>query len=125
MNTVTTSANFRRILAISLFAALASGAAVCSAAEGESLQTTVNYSDLNVSTAQGAGTLFSRIRFAAEKVCRPLNGDDLASKSHYHTCMNTAIKSAVAKVDQPALFAVYGAKTGTAKPIVLASSQGR
>jgi UrcA family protein len=124
MNT-TTSTQLRRVLAITVFSALASGTAVCSAADGDSLQTTVNYSDLNVSSAQGAGTLYSRIRAAAEKVCRPLDRDDLASKQLFHACVSSAISGAVGKVDQPALFSVYNAKTGTAKPIVLASSQGR
>jgi UrcA family protein len=125
MNTAITSSKFRRIFAITAFAALASGTAVCSAADGLALQTTVKYSDINVSSTQGAGTLYSRIRIAAEKVCRPLNRDDLASKTLFHNCMNHAIADAVAKVDQPALFAVYSAKTGSQKPIVLASSQGR
>jgi UrcA family protein len=124
MNT-TSPSKLRRVLTITVFSALTSGAALCSAADGDSLQTTVNYSDLNVSSAQGAGTLYSRIRAAAEKVCRPLDRDDLASKQLFHTCVSTAISGAVGKVDQPALFSVYNAKTGTAKPIVLASSQGR
>jgi len=124
MNT-RTSIKLHRILAITVFAALASGAAVCSAADGDNLQTTVKYSDLNVSSAQGAGTLYSRIRTAAEKVCRPLNRDDLASQQLFHACMSTAISGAVSKVDQPALFSVYNAKTGTAKPIVVASNQTR
>lgn len=125
MKTATTSTKFRRILAITIFTAVASGATVCSAADGVALQTTVKYSDLNVSSQQGAGTLFSRLRVAAEKVCRPLNRDDLTSKTLFHACMSHAIADAVAKIDQPALFAVYSAKTGTSKPIVLASSQGR
>jgi UrcA family protein len=125
MNTTNTSSQFRRILAITAFAALASGTAVCSAADGVALQTTVKYSDVNVSTAQGAGTLYGRIRIAAEQVCRPFNRDDLSSKTLFHKCMNHAIADAVNKIDQPALFAVYSAKTGSQKPIVLASSQGR
>jgi UrcA family protein len=126
MNTATTSTFNPRIVALSLFVALASTSSlVCSAADGVALQTTVKYSDLNVSTSQGAGTLFSRIRIAAEQVCRPLNRDDLASKALFHKCMNHAIADAVSKVDQPALLAVYSAKTGTPKPIVLASSQTR
>ena len=126
MNTATPSSFNPRIVALSLFVALASTSSlVCSAADGDILQTTVKYSDLKVSTAQGAGNLYTRIRSAAEKVCRPLNRDDFASKKLFNNCMNHAIANAVGKVDQPALFAVYSAKTGTAKPIVLASSQAR
>jgi UrcA family protein len=125
MNTTSKSSHFRRTLAIAMFAALASGAAVCSAADGVALQTTVKYSDLNVSSSQGAGILYGRIRIAAEQVCRPLNRDDLASKTLFHKCMNHAIADAVNKIDQPALFSVYNAKTGAPKPIVFASSQTR
>ena len=125
MKTATTHANHPRILAITLFAALASGAAVCSAADGDTLHATVKYNDLNVSTKQGAGTLFTRIRIAAEKVCRPLNRDDFASKALYQRCTGTAIANAVNKVDQPALFSAYNAKNGAPKTIVLASSQSR
>ena len=126
MNTATTSSFNPRIVALSLFVALASTSSlVCSAADGNVLQTTVKYSDLKVSTSQGADSLYSRIRIAAEKVCRPLNRDDFASKKLFHNCMDHATADAVSKVAQPALFAVYSAKTGTSKPIVLASSQTR
>jgi UrcA family protein len=126
MNTATTSTFNPRVVALSLFVALASTSSlVCSAADGNVLQTTVKYSDLNASTSQGAGSLYTRIRVAAEKVCRPLNRDDFASKKLFNNCMHHAIADAVSKVGQPALFAVYSAKTGTSKPIVLASSQTR
>jgi UrcA family protein len=126
MNTATTSSLNPRIVALSLFVALASTSSlVCSAADGDVLQTMVKYNDLNVSTSQGAGSLYTRIRGAAEQVCRPFNRDDLASKTLFHKCLNHAIADAVSKVGQPALFAVYSAKTGTSKPIVLASSQTR
>jgi UrcA family protein len=122
----TTYANLPRILAITIFAGLTwSAASVCSAAEGDTLQVKVQYADLNVSSSQGAGRLYSRIRMAAEEVCRPLRSDDLWSKKIYASCLNAAIAKAVNKVDQPSLFSVYNAKTGTAKPIVLASSQSR
>lgn len=122
----TQSTFYRRVLTIAIFAALSSGAAtVASAAEGDALQTKVKFDDLNVSSTQGASILYSRIHAAAEKVCRPLDESNLASKALHAKCMNAAIANAVGKVDQPSLFAVYNAKTGTSKPIVLASSQTR
>jgi hypothetical protein len=38
-------------------------------------------------------------------------------------CVHKAIADAVAKVDQPALFAVYNAHNGQPTPIVLAASR--
>ena len=125
MNTATKSAKFRRVLATALFAAFVSGAAVCSAADGDPLQSTVKYGDLKVSSTQGANTLYGRIRSAAQGVCHSLDGRDMASKKLFAACVHDAIAKAVNKVDQPSLFAVYNAKSGASKPIVLASSQTR
>jgi UrcA family protein len=127
MNTASKSTLNTRILAISIFMALASSAStVCSAADpSDAPQTTVKYGDLNVSSTQGATTLYSRIQGAAENVCRPLDGRDFASQHRYAFCLRNAIADAVKNVDQPALFAVFSAKTGTSKPIFLASSQSR
>ena len=122
----TTNVSFPRMLALTIFAGLASTAAsVCSAAEGDALRVKVQYADLNLSGSQGASKLYSRIRMAAEEVCQPLQSDDLWSKKAYSSCLSAAIADAVNKVDQPSLFSVYNAKTFAAKPIVLASSQAR
>lgn len=125
MNTATTSTKFRRLLTVTLFAAFASGAAICSAAEGNAPQSTVKYGDLNLSSAQGANALYSRIRIAAQEVCHPLDRRDMASKQLFANCVHKAIANAVSKVDQASLVAVYNAKAGISKPIVLASSQSR
>jgi UrcA family protein len=55
--------------------------------------------------------LHGRIRTAAEPVCSPLNQGDLSSKMHRSACVSQCIAGAVAKIKQPALFAVYNART--------------
>jgi UrcA family protein len=121
MNTLNPRTAIRGIAATVLTAALGGGLTqVASAAEdGFVLQQVVKYGDLNLSNPQGAATLYARIRAAAANVCRPFAGDNsLRSNSE---CMHKAITDAVIKVDQPELFAIYNAKNGTSKPVVLAS----
>lgn len=122
MNT-STSTQFRRVLTATIFTVLTSGiAAVSFAADStDVLQKNVRYGDLNVSSAEGAATLYSRIRGAAKDVCRPLNGDDLRAKHAFESCINKAIARAVNQVGEPALAAVFNAKNGPSKPIILAS----
>jgi UrcA family protein len=122
-----TSTQLPRILAATIFAALTCGIATVSfASDGtDALQATVKYGDLNVSSASGAATLYSRIRAAAENVCRPFNNRDFASQKLLAACVHKAMGGAVNEVNQPALFTIYNAKSGPSKPILLASGQAR
>jgi UrcA family protein len=127
MNTITTSASLRGFIASAMFGVLATSfATVSTAAEAtEALQTIVKYGDLNVSTAQGAAALYSRIRAAAGGVCRPLDHGDLSSRVHMAACVQQAIADAVTTVDQPALSAVYNAKYRQPLPIMIAAQSNR
>ena len=125
-----TSAKVSRILAATIFAALTCSIATVSFASDSSdpLQVKVKYGDLNVSSTAGATTLYTRIRIAAEAVCHPFqpsNIADLAARSVFAACVHKAMSNAVSDVDQPTLSAIYNAKTGTSKPIMLASGQAR
>jgi len=128
MNTITTPTHLRRMIATAIFSVLASSlAAVCTAADGtDAPQTLVKYADLNVSSPQGAASLYARIRMAADKVCRPLDNNDPASKMRMYSCIRKAIADAVTKVNQPALFAVYNAKNNKkSQPTILVAGQTR
>ncbi len=122
-----TSTKVSRILAATILAALTCSIATTSFASDGSdpLQVKVKYGDLNVSSTSGARTLYNRIRAAAENVCRPLNNRDLASQKLLAACVHEAMSGAVNDVNEPALFTIYNAKTGTSKPIMLASGQAR
>jgi UrcA family protein len=125
MSTITTSRSFRGILATAVLSGFAfSLATVCTAAEKDPPQTTVKYADLNVSNPEGAAALYARIQRAARQVCPVLDVRNLTSEAHA-ACVHKAIADAVAKVDQPALFAVYSAHNAQPSPIVLASTQSR
>src|ERR1700722_13137190 len=123
-----TSTQISRILAVTVFAALTSGIATVSFASDrpDALQVKVKYADLNVSTTSGATSLYNRIKGAADSVChpfRPSNPADLAARKVFTACMQKAMSNAINEVNEPALFTVANAKTGTSKPILLASGQ--
>jgi UrcA family protein len=125
MNNLTTSTRLRGILATAAFGALISSwASLASASDAtDSPQATVKYADLNVSSSQGAATLYDRIRVAAHKVCQPVDSRNLALMPRTEACVRKAIADAVKTVNQPSLFAVYNAKNGTSPPIVLAAGR--
>jgi len=60
----------------------------------------VRYSDLDVSTLQGAKTLYLRIRFAAETLCESAA---TWGKKEGQACVNKAVDDAVAHVNLPLL----------------------
>jgi len=60
----------------------------------------VRYSDLDVSTMQGAKTLYLRIRFAAETLCESAA---TWGKKEGQACVNKAIDDAVVQVNLPLL----------------------
>jgi UrcA family protein len=74
----------------------------------------VRYSDLDVSTMQGAKTLYLRIRFAAETLCESAA---TWGKKEGQACVNKAVEDAVAHVNLPLLSQFHqlrsqGAKAG-------------
>jgi UrcA family protein len=58
-----------------------------------------------VETAEGAKVLYERIRFAAERVCRPAERDPVMWEAA-PGCVNTAIDNAVKQVNAPRLTAL-------------------
>jgi len=128
MNTMTTSTRSPRgmIVAAILTSLISSFSAVCNAADPTDVRTTiVKYADLDVSTPQGAASLYNRIRFASETVCSPSGQGDLAAMTRSQKCVKEAIAGAVAKVNQPALSAVYAAKYGVLQPAKILTADRR
>jgi UrcA family protein len=128
MNTITTSTRSTRgmIVAAILTSLISSFSAVCNAADTTDVHTTVvKYADLDLSTSQGAASLYNRIRFASEAVCPPSDHSDLAAISRSQKCVKQAIAGAVAKVNQPALSALYAAKYGVQQPAKILTADRR
>ena len=129
MTTMTTSIRSTRargLIATAILTTLISGfSAVCGAAVADVPQAIVKFADLDVSTTGGAAALFNRIRYASEGVCSPLDHGDLASKFRQKQCVKQAIQGAVAKVNQPALSAVYAARYGVLQPARILTADRR
>jgi UrcA family protein len=122
-----TSTQVSRILAATIFAALTCSIATVSfASDSDPLQVKVKYADLNVTSTSGATTLYNRIRVAADAVCRPfhaISNADLPGLAVFNSCVRKAMSNAINEVNEPALFTVANARSGTSKPILLASGQ--
>ena len=73
--------------------------------------TDVHFADLDLTRSQGAAVLYQRLEGAARTVCASLDARDLASQMRFKGCVETAIGTAVAKVDRPALTAYYKERT--------------
>jgi UrcA family protein len=128
MTTATRSTHPRGLIAAAILTSLISSfGAVCNAADATEVRTTiVKYADLDVSTPQGAATLYNRIRFASEGVCSPSNDrGDFQAAFRWQKCVKQAITGAVAKVNQPALSAVYAAKYGVLQPAKILTADRR
>jgi UrcA family protein len=67
---------------------------------------TVSFRDLDLSSVEGARTLYGRIQSAAKQVCG-YAGADLIEQSIWKSCYRHAISDAVGKVNSPLLTAVY------------------
>jgi UrcA family protein len=126
MNTMNPSTKLCSLVATAVFGVVAASfAGVAAAGNPELLQITVPYGDLNVSTAQGAATLYNRIRIAAQGVCWPLDHGDVSSKRQTAACAHKAIVEAVTSINQPALLAAYSAKNHQPLPNIAAVERSR
>jgi UrcA family protein len=80
--------------------ALAQPATAAEATPANTVSYSVGYSDLDVSTAKGAKTLYLRIRYAAETLCE---STATWGKKEGEACVNKAVNDAVARVNAPLL----------------------
>jgi UrcA family protein len=126
MNTIT-STSLRTLVAGAILSALALSFATTSSAEERTTppQVIVKFGDLDVSTSQGAGTLYRRIHIAAENVCWRMYDSNEAYTLNKDACLKKVIADAVIKVNEPALSAVFASKYGVSAPVVLAAAGAR
>lgn len=72
-------------------------------------QVVVHYSDLNLSSQDGAQALITRLNRAADKVCGGMPDRHQPYRiSLYHACTQQAVETAVTNVDSPVVSAMYG-----------------
>jgi UrcA family protein len=118
MHASSPSTGLRCLIATAIFGALVSSLSAVSAADPSSASITVKYMDLNPASPSGARVLYERIRAAAESACNYFWFETDAAEAR---CVQDTIAKAIAKVNQPALSAVYSAKFKTSAPGTLVS----
>jgi UrcA family protein len=70
----------------------------------------VQFADLDLSRTEGAAVLYHRLQNAAETVCGQRNSLEPFVNRGLNMCVQTAISTAVAKVNRPALTEYYKAR---------------
>ena len=105
----------RLALALSTFALLGYSATALGAPSrvGEVATKVVRFKDLDLSTAEGAQTLYERIATAARIVCRD------AAFSEIRDCRARAIDDAVRAVGRPLLSSVHRSAVDRVEEVVL------
>lgn len=129
MKTPIVSTNVRRLVIATILGSLAFGcAAVCIADNNDEVpHAAVKFADLNLSSPAGAAALYRRIYAAAHDVCGSFDADirDLRGLSRHAACVHKAVRNAVAKVNQPALSAIYNARNRDPLLITVAAALNR
>lgn len=98
--------------ALTLGAAFAvMGTASAAAPTADVLSATVRYADLNLSTVEGARTLYRRIAFVAKQVCPGSDSRELFRIARSQVCQKEAIERAVHQVNSPHLATLYATRT--------------
>jgi UrcA family protein len=92
------------IVAASLFANVAS------AQGGTAVSTVVAYSDLDLSMSGDAARLYSRLQYAAKKVCNSYDSRNLRTMEKHEACYADALNAAVDEVDDAKLTALHTAE---------------
>jgi UrcA family protein len=108
--------NTRILLGLALSSAIAASAQAAptifsnvAPSNSGAAQVAVRYADLDLSRADGARVLLSRLRRAASLACggRPSSPLDLGAMQDYQTCVRRGLDGAVGRVNAPLVTAVY------------------
>ena len=87
------------------------GTAIAQTAPDYKASEAISYSDLNLSTSDGARTLLRRIDLAAKRVCGPEPSHSPLQPhltAFYERCVTDSVDATVARIDSPLLTAMRG-----------------
>lgn len=92
-------------------------------------QVVVNFSDLDLSRSAGVAQLYARMKEGAEAVCDRYtdgsSGGPLPLQRIYKLCWQSALAAAVAKVNEPALSALFASQQAMPAPVLMAAVKAR
>ncbi|HLW22757.1 MAG TPA: UrcA family protein [Steroidobacteraceae bacterium] len=100
--------------------------AVCLAGDkGDVPQAVVKFADLKLSSPEQMAVLYARIAGAADEVCKSVDTDSRLQPdlSRMIECVHATVRDAVAKINRPALSAIYNARNRDPLPITLMAAQ--
>jgi UrcA family protein len=98
------------LAAAALATAIGSAPAVFAEDTG-AVSATVNYSDLNLASPEGAKTMLQRINQAAEQVCAPrADIGDYTGRAEWDDCVASRIDLTVTRLGSPMVTAAYAGK---------------
>ena len=105
----------RSVLALTTLALLGWSATTLAAPSrvGDIATKVVRFKDLDLSTAEGAQTLYERISFAARVVCRDVGSTEMRE------CRARAVDDAVRAVGRPLLSSVHRSTVDRVEEVVL------
>ena len=105
----------RSVLALTTLALLGWSATTLAAPSrvGDIATKVVRFKDLDLSTAEGAQTLYERISFAARVVCRDVGSTEMRE------CRARAVDDAVRAVGRPLLSSVHRSSVDRVEEVVL------
>ncbi len=112
-----------KALTLAIVAAMGLGlAAHTTHADEAAPQRVVRYVDLKINTPAGAGTLYRRIKRAANQVCELPNSQDLHVAAVTKVCEVNAIRTAVLAINNPLLNREYAAANHVAPTSISVAS---
>jgi UrcA family protein len=89
------------------------GSAAVAAPQTITRDLTVRYADLDLESAAGIETLYTRLGVAARGVCGSAERGDFAALADMKACRARAVERAVATIDNPALTARHAGQRET------------
>jgi len=87
------------------------GSAQANADSAQVLTKTITYDARTLNSNQGAKTLYARLQSAAQEVCSPPEKRELSRRRVWQSCVDTAVESAVLKINSPLVSAVHNQAT--------------
>lgn len=91
------------IVAASLIADIA-------AAKEREASIVVEYSDLDLASSSDTARLYSRLKYASQKVCNSYDSRELRTRDLYAACVDQALSNAVAAVNDAKLSSLHAAE---------------
>ncbi|HKS57327.1 MAG TPA: UrcA family protein [Steroidobacteraceae bacterium] len=83
---------------------------IAAAKERDAESIAVNYTDLDLTRSVDTARLYSRLKYASQKVCNSYDSRELRTRDLYSACFDKALNNAVAEVNDARLTSLHAAE---------------